>query len=249
PCLAPLGEIDDGHWARDLGTSGGKKLAWDGKLGMLFACTGVIDSHHTVLGAMGDRSLFSRLAPVEGKKQFFRALDHVGAGTKQMRKELTEVVGQLFAGRHTNPRQISKDERERIGTALALVVRLGGTLERDYRSRDIEAIYGAEGTGRLGLALERLLAGLDTIGVERETAMEVVLSVAMDSAPPLRRSAYNCVGKYRNVETADVAIQLGLPTTPVRRILEDLAAYGLVMRRGQGQGKADLWDKADWETE
>jgi hypothetical protein len=247
--LAALREIYDGHWARDLGTGGGKKLIWDGKLGMLFACTSVIDSHHSVLGAMGDRSLFSRLAPVEGKKQFLRALDHVGAGTKQMRKELTEAVVQLFAGRHDNPRPIDKDERERIGETLALVVRLRGTLERDYRNRDIEAIYGAEGTGRLGLALERLLAGLDTIGVKRETAMEVVLSVALDSAPPLRRSAYNCVCKYRNVETTDVAIELGLPTNTVRRILEDLTAYGLVIRRGQGQGKADLWDKADWETE
>ena len=72
------------------------------------------------------------------------------------------------------------------------------------------------------------LAGLDTLGVERDTAMQVVLSVALDSVPPLRRRAYDCVCKYRNVETADVAIALGLPTVTVRRVLEDLAAYGLV---------------------
>ena len=132
--------------------------------------------------------------------------------------------------------------------SAALVVRLRGALERDYRTREIENIYGAEGTGRIGLALERLLAGLDTLGVTRKTAMEVVTSVAMDSAPPLRRAAYECVGKYSDVETADVAIPLGLPTNTVRRILEDLAAYGLVIRTGQGQGKADLWNKANWET-
>src|SRR5262249_38155766 len=154
--LAALREIYDGHWARDVGTGGGTKLVWDGKLGMLFAATGVIDSHHTVLGAMGDRSLFSRLAPVEGKKQFLRALDHVGAGTKQMRKELTEAVGQLFAGRRNNPRPINEDERERIGTALALIVRLRGTLERDYRTRDIKATYAAAGTARPELALQPL---------------------------------------------------------------------------------------------
>jgi len=98
--------------------------------------------------------------------------------------------------------------------------------------------------------LERLLAGLDTLGVERTTALNVVLSVAMDSLPPLRRAAYECVCKYRNVETADVAIELGLPTVTVRRMLEDLTAYGVITRYSQGPGKPDLWDRIDkWKAE
>ena len=113
------------------------------------------------------------------------------------------------------------------------------------RTREVEAIYGAEGTARIGLALERLLAGLDTLGVERERAMQVVLSVALDfgsrrcAAPPT-----NSVEQHKTVETADVATALGLPTNTARRILEDLAAYGLVTRESQGQGKADLWRRA-----
>jgi hypothetical protein len=130
-----------------------------------------------------------------------------------------------------------------------LVVKLRGAVARDWRSKEIEAIYGAEGTARIGLALERLLAGLDTLGVPREKALAVVKRVALDSVPPLRRRAYDCVCKYRNVETADVAIDLGLPTVTTRRILEELAAHGLVVRRSQGPGKADLWDRADWEAE
>jgi hypothetical protein len=247
--MAALREIFDGHWTRVLGTGGGKTLTWAGKVGLVFASTGVIDSYYSVIGAMGDRFLFCRMAPTAGQAQFTRALDHVGATTAQMRKELAEAVAQLFAGRATQPRPISKDEINGIGQAISLVVRLRGAVERDRRTRELEAIYGAEGTARVGLALERLLAGLDTLGVERETAMAVVVSVAMDSAPPLRRRAYECVCRYRNVETADVAIELGLPTVTARRILEDLAAYGLVTRYSQGQGKADLWDKAPWETD
>ena len=114
-------------------------------------------------------------------------------------------------------------------------------------------IYGAEGTARIGLALERLLAGLDTLGMDRKKALAVVKKVALDSVPPLRRSAYDCVRKYseRNdpVETADVGIELGLPTNTARRILEDLAGHGLIVRRSQGQGKPDLWDKLPWEAE
>ena len=62
----------------------------------------------------------------------------------------------------------------------------------DGRSGSIEAIYGAEGTARLGLTLERLLAGLDTLGVKRTTARQVIRTVVMDSVPPLRTKAKAC---------------------------------------------------------
>jgi len=247
--MAALREVYDGQYIRHVGSDGGKTLAWKGKVGLVCASTEVIDSHYAVIGAMGDRFLFSRLAPVAGQAQFARALDHAGNTTKQMREELGQAVAQLFAGQKKEPRSLGKDEAKRIGAAVSLVVRLRGAVERDRRTREIEAIYGAEGTARVGLALERLLAGLDTLGVERERAMKVVLSTALDSVPPLRRRAYECVCKHRNVETADVAIEVGLPTNTTRRILEDLAAHGLIARQSQGQGKADLWDRADWEAQ
>src|SRR5262245_34352123 len=247
--LAALREIYDGSWTRHLGTDGGKTLSWKGKVGLVFAATGVIDSHHGVIGAMGDRFLFSRMTPTQGQAQFTRALQHAGATTKRMRKELAEAVAQLFAGRRAEARPISKDEAERIGATVSLVVRLRGTVARDRRMNEIEAIYGAEGTARVGLALERLLAGLDTLGVERATAMDVVLSVAMDSVPPQRRAAYECVSRHGTVKTADVAVELGLPTNTARRVLEDLAAYRLLERRSLGQGHADEWVRANWEAE
>src|SRR5262249_22738008 len=109
-----------------------------------------------------------------------------------------------------------------------------------------------EGTARIGLCLERLLAGLDTLGVERAKAMEVVKAVALDSVPPNRRRAYEYVRSRiasNLAETSTIAQAMGLPTNTVRRILEDLTAYGLVERRPQGQGKADLWAPARWEEE
>jgi hypothetical protein len=172
-----------------------------------------------------------------------------------MRKELAEAVKQLFANRRTEAAKINDHERETIGQTIALAVRLRGAVERDRRDREIEMIYGAEGTARIGLALERLLAGLDTLGVDRKKALTIVKRVALDSVPPLRRRAYDCVVKYGRatppdpVETADVAIDLGLPTNTARRILEDLAAHGLVIRRSLGKGKADVWDPAPWEAE
>ena len=239
--LATLREIYDGAWTRHLGTDGGKTLSWKGKVGLLFGATGVIDAHYSVIGAMGDRFLLTRLAPIQAG-QFARALDHQGAATKRMRSELAEAVANLFSGKRSAAQKISAEEIRRIDDVISLVVRLRGAVERDRNSREVEAVYGAEGTARIGLALERLLAGLDTLGVERALALAVVEAVAMDSVPPLRRKAYEhlCAAKVA-IETPDIAQALDLPTNTVRRALEELAAYQLVTRETRGPGKADLW--------
>jgi hypothetical protein len=216
--LAALRELYDGRWTRILGTDGGRSLSWKGKIGLLFGATGVIDSHYSVIGAMGDRFLLSRLAPTP-QGQFSRALKHVGAATGQMRKELAEAVARLFAGRRPEPPPISEDEVRQIDWVVSLAVRLRGAVECDRHSREMEAVYGAEGTARIGLALERLLAGLDTLSVDRATALAVVKSVVLDSVPPLRRNAYDYLrktpdltGDFAEAETSEVAQALGLPT-------------------------------------
>ena len=137
--LAALREVYDGAWTRHLGSAGGKTLSWKGKVAIIFAATEVIDSHHSVIGAMGDRFLLSRLKPVAGRKQFSRALKHAGSSISQMRKELAGAVTRLFARRRTEASQIDDEETEAIGKAIALAVRLRGAVARDYRSREIEA--------------------------------------------------------------------------------------------------------------
>jgi hypothetical protein len=250
--LAALRELYDGSWTRRVGSGGGRELTWRGKLGLVFASTGVIDLHHTVISQMGDRYLLTRLAPVRDG-QFARALQHAGTGNRAMRKELAEAVQHLFAGRRAEPRPISEQEIERLDKVLLLVVQLRAPVERDRVSREVEAIFGAEGTARVGLMIERLLAGLDVLGVERELALRTVEAVAMDSVPPLRRSAYEYAQRCRDLhdrpewfKTSELAEAMELPTVTVRRVLEDLAAYGLVRRKAaEEKGKADSWAIAE----
>jgi hypothetical protein len=243
--LAALREIYDGAWTRHLGADGGQTLSWQGKIGLLFGVTGVIDAHHGVIGAMGDRFLLSRMSPVIGH-QFRRALAHVGAANGRMRQELAEAVAHLFAGRRPEPRPLTEREIAYINAIIVRVVYLRGSIERDRQSRDIEAILGAEGPSRIGLALERVLSGLDTLGVDRLTACRVIRAVAFHSVPPTRLRAYEFLRSlgWAAAETPAVAHKLGLPTSTAKRALEDLAAYGLAVRTSQGQGKADLWQFA-----
>jgi hypothetical protein len=262
--LAALREIYDGEWTRHLGIDGGLTLHWKGKVGLVFASTAVIDSHYALLGAMGDRFLMSRFAPVS-KGQFGQALKHAGPLNKAMRAELAQAVARLFSGRRAEPAALSENEIKQLDDVITLAVKLRGAVERDRYTREIEQVYGAEGTARLGLALVGLLNGLDVLGVDRATALDVIESVALDSVPPIRRKAYEYICREdaerelieeatdpehpdekvvvgSGIPTTAVAKELGLPSNTVRRALEDLAAYRLACRTSQGPGKADLWN-------
>jgi hypothetical protein len=186
--LGALREIYDGSWTRNVGAEGGRTLTWNGKVGFVFGATGAIDEHHAVMSAMGERVLLSRMLPEDG--QFERALEHRGAATKQMRKELREAVTRLFDQKLPPPQNISEVETRELADVVNLVVKLRAPVVRDRVSHEITDVYDPEGTARIGLTLERLLAGLDTIGVERTRAMDMIKEIALDSVPRQRRRAF-----------------------------------------------------------
>lgn len=246
--LAALREIFDGSWRRAFGTDGGKSLSWQGKLGMVFGVTGAIDMHRSIDDELGNRYLLSRLGPDED--QFDYALKHAFGATTTMHKELADAITKLFSTPVGKPQGLvaGSDEYKALKKTIRLVVRLRGATARDRYKRELEYVYGIEGSGRIGLCLNQLLAGLDSLGLDRTTALAVVTSVAMDSVPPLRRNAYeflcqqrDAFGALENRTTAQVAEALGYPTNTIRRVLEDLAVYHLAKRAKGGQGKSDNW--------
>ena len=165
--LGALREVYDGHYVRRLGTDGGRELEWRGKLGLIFGCTKIIDTHHSVENALGNRFLLSRLEPNQGQfagRSSISAhrLRSCGASSPTASTRCLQFRGPI------RNRSIPKATSSSVSTAsINLVVRLRGAVERDRYSREIQSFHGAEGTGRIGLALERLLAGLDALGVER----------------------------------------------------------------------------------
>jgi hypothetical protein len=238
--LAALREIYDGKWTRVIGADGGRTLQWAGKIGLLFGCTRIYDSYYGVISELGDRFLLCRLEPDE--KQFLHAIKYANRAP-QMRARLVEAVTNLFAAPLPPPRDISDKEIEWLNDILQIAVRLRGAVKRDYRTRELEDIYGAEGTARFGKALERVLAGLDCLGVERRKALKVVKTIAFDSVPPNRLSVYRYLKKLggASADTKAIAKAAKLPTRTTRHALEELVVYGLAERDLQGQGKADLW--------
>lgn len=235
--LAALREIYDGSWTRRVGTDGGRRLHWHGKVGLIAGCTQAVDKHHSVIAAMGERFLIVRL-PDRAEEELEIALARAaiaGSGDEQeMRAGLADVVGHFLESvRGREPRELSEHEGNYLITLARLVVRARSAVDRDGRSREIEFVYGTEAPTRLVKQLERLLAGLDVIGLPREEALRIIGALALDNIPPNRRTVLGYLHAEDSSSTQNVADALDLPTTTVKRALEDLTAHGLVGRSGE----------------
>ena len=144
---------------------------------------------------------------------------------------------------------MTADESLRVKKKVILACQLRAGVDRDRHTRELEAVYGAEGPGRLGLSLERLLAGLDVIGIDRETALQIVEKAALDSVPPTRLKVYEALEAGPRT-TREVATAIKLPTTTTRRALEDITAHHLASRQRAkneegNDSRDDIWTRIE----
>jgi 5S rRNA maturation endonuclease (ribonuclease M5) len=239
--LAALREIFDGAWTRSVGTDGGKTLSWRGKCALLGGCTGVIDEHHGVMAAMGERFVLCRMPDVDPQKQAQRALSRIGQEA-EMRKELRDVVTALFAGFKPGTFTLDDETRARLAALATLTARARSAVVRDGYKRDIELIPGSERPARLVLSLARLLHGMHAIGTADAEAWRLIQKIALDCLPDIRRRVLQYLQGRFEQTTTSVSVAIEYPTSTTRRVLEDLAAHGVVTRLAQGQGLADKWE-------
>lgn len=239
--LAALREVFDGDWTRHVGTDGGRTLHWSGKVGLIAGCTPAIDSHHAVIGAMGDRFVLYRLPEADGDQQADRAFEHAGR-EREMREELAHALTAVLADADTEQLTAAPtdDDRERLKALAGLVVRCRSAVERDPYSREVELIPGSEGPARLALSLLRLLNALRAIGTDEATAWAIVSKCGLDSMPAVRRTVLEALLMSDGVTTVDLSRSIGYPRTTTGRALEDLAAHK-VLTRVSLDSAADLW--------
>ena len=245
--LAALREIYDGAWTRHVGTDGGRTLSWGGKVGFIGGCTPTIDRHHAVMGAMGERFTLYRLPEADPDTLAREALRHAGR-EQQMRAELADAARGAVVDLAT-PRERSDAETTALIALATFVVKARSAVERDGYTRDIELVPGAEAPTRLVIVLDRLLAGLDAIGCERDDAVTIVTKAALDSIPALRLAALKALNPDGGaIDTNAVAETVRHPATTTRRALEDLTAHGLVECERQGKGEAHLWSLSEFAS-
>jgi hypothetical protein len=245
--LAALREIYDGSWTRHVGSSGGMTLNWSGKVGMIAGVTPVLDQHHGVMAALGERFCLYRMTVTDADEQARGSLSHFQSETS-MRSDLRGAVNALFEGIDTSTApDLSEQDKDLLIALSTFVARSRSGVIRDGYSREIDMIPESEAPGRLVGVLARMLTGARLIGADSDTAWRITLKAALDSMPAQRLSAIRLL-EHRDsaVDTTSIATALGLPTTTARRTLEDLAAHHVLIRSAGGKGNADTWTLSEW---
>jgi hypothetical protein len=238
-----LRDVYDGRYVRDVGTGGGLRLQWTGRLGLLAGATGALDAHHAVVGALGERWLTLRLAldrhdddGVDDEDEMARrAL--AGGQTRTMRTDLTEALCG-YVESLTPPPMVNLDaaDTELVIALSVLVTNARSPVERDARDRTIEQVPQGEGPSRFARQLHKLALCLYALGLDQEHVQAAIRRLAFDSIPPTRRQALDhLLARAEPCKTGAVATTFGLPTVTVTRVLEDLAAHGLLRRRKTGE--------------
>lgn len=242
--FSQLREIYDGKFSKAFGSV--KTKFWEGKIGFVGGCTGVIETQLLFNNQMGERFLIYRPELGDLDKAGDKAMDSFGLEI-QMRAELKAVVNEFIEG---SPRRnlheiVVPDEMRKRFKNLA---RLAGTLRcgvaRDGYSRDIQFRPQPEGLGRmikqLMIAAKALceVRGSPSVGLYEMAAME---RLALSNVPGFRMDIIKTlVARGGEMNTRDLAGKITLSTNALMEHLDNMAILGLLNKKlGSGMGQVD----------
>jgi hypothetical protein len=239
--LQALRDIYDGIYTRDVGSDGGQKLEWRGKMGFLFGATTAIDSHQVAMGALGERFLLHRLTQSNPDEKFDAAFEQVGL-ERAARAELATLTGGLIEEARSRDAPIPQEgDKDLLRPLAVFVAQARSAVERNGYSRELEFAHAPESPTRIGKELLQLLLGLDRLGVPRGISVPVVAKTALDSMQPRRLVvATYLLRNGERAKTSDIATGCGLPTSTCKMALEELAAHRVVHREKEREN-LDWW--------
>ena len=225
--LAALREVFDGSWFREVGSEGGQTLEWKGRLVVIGAVTTAWDTHHSVVGAMGDRFVLVRIDSNKARMESGRqAIGNTG-DEKQMRAELAAAAGGVIAGMNTTPITVTKEETETLLKAANLVTLARTAVVTDYRGDVIDA-HAPETPNRFAKQLTQIVRGGVAIGLDRKDALRLAIRCARDSMPPLRLAIITHLKDNPVSSTQEIRKGIDKPRLTVDRQLQALHALGVV---------------------
>jgi hypothetical protein len=246
--LAQLREAYDGQYTKVFGN--GKEINWKGRFGLLAACTPVYDSHHGVIGSMGERFLLFRTGSVNGEKMGLQAQRIVGK-EDEMRAEIRQALHRFidqFDDLSTVSFEKDGDVNMMIIALASLVAHGRCPVQRDYRAGDCVSYQPMpEGTPRLVKQFMQIGMGLALAYGKNKIDTDIyktVKKIGCDLIPAQRLMILKRLWQAKAFEfldgwetTTDVGDSLNIPGMTVKRNLEDLMMAGALNRkRGDSEG-------------
>lgn len=251
--MGQLREIYDGKYIKSFGT--GETINWNGKITIIAGATYAIHAMKQAYSALGERFIFYNLVQPERVEAAERTMTNQEEGKMaEHRLRLSENMKNYTLDVLDNmPAEIKKIDpllkKEAIHLA-ELATRARSGVQRNWYSREQEItdVDPPEMPTRFAGALQAMIRAFmvmnhhETGKMELEDRHRLILSkLALDSITRTRRIAMIELSKYDVLETAGLAVKIGMPANSVRHWLEDLAALEITDReKGQGN-RGDRW--------
>lgn len=239
--LAQLRESYDGQYSKIFGN--GKEINWQGRFGLIAACTPVYDSHYGVIGAMGERFLLYRSESINGGKMGLQAQKIVGHEDEmraEIRTEFKRFIDQFSVLKDI---QFEKDKTvNKMIVALACFVAYGRCpVARDRITQCVKYHPMPEGPPRLVKQFMQIGMGLALAhgkNVIDEQIFEFVKKIGQDLIPVQRLTVLRYLWDERAAEFTDswlttrvIADAVNIPGRTTKLLLEDLMLVGALNRQ------------------
>ena len=214
------------------------------------ACTEYIDTFD--LGQLGERFIRYRMPPMSDEDTdamgalILKGRDEVGIDRLRRAGMVNKFFKTAMIG--GSPPSLDAADEIRLTALATLAARCRSPVVRDgFRGETIESVPAHEGPGRVLGQLANLLGGMTKIGVPEVDRWRVLSQVALDGMHPLRRKVLQAlIEKESSMTTNSVAVACSLPTSTVRRQLEDLSAHGVILQVSQSP---EVWSVSEWTSE
>jgi hypothetical protein len=239
--IGQLREVADGKTEKSFGN--GLRIEWEGKLGLIAGVTPVIDEQHAFLAVMGERFVLYRLPEVPRREIAVRSLQRRGHEL-ELRDRIRTTVAEFLAGfRSVDRLELPERFTEPLVRLADIVTRARSGVARDYQTRDILYLPEPEAPTRLAKQIAQLMAAALTIGVDETEAWRLARKVGWDPVPAVRVAVIRLLSRQDGNELtfADLEEKTGLPSTTVRRVVEDLVVLGLVDQRKETAAQNSRW--------
>ncbi len=222
--MAVLRESYSGRWTRHVGTEGGYSLGWTGKLAVFAGVTNKIDRHHQLSSELGERWIYFRFAERETYHDCILASSDRG---QEWRQELRLLISNFFNelglkfGHPLPRREYTTSETLRLYRLATVTARCRSAVARDSYSHEVVGPRETEIETRLYTVFAQLLLGMEYVGVPESMRWKLLVKVAMDSMPVIRKLAIEIVA-YKPITIKALAVGLGCDHSVVKRLVRDL---------------------------
>lgn len=239
----------DGDTQKDAGNQAADQ-SWYGKVTLIAAVTGAIESRWSVANDLGNRMmtvLWHSAETPEEQKELAKKAAMAEKKKPEIRKEIRRLAREFVAGAESEA-SISSSQGDVIAALTLISMRTRRTVTRAMsKGGEIIGVGEIEMPTRLALGMSQIAkAHAELFGrtVVAEEDMRIARRMGLDTIPSTRRKILEALNLIGQTDYSEIREQTRFPITSIHYHIQELAALDMVEMGGGGdQPRWVVWNQ------